>query len=675
MASSPQTRMDGQKKRGQLLIVDDEAELTLALTELLVKQGYDATGFTSARKALNTLESQNFDVVLVDLMMPEMDGISFIKDALKKNPQLVCIMMTGQGTVQTAVDAMKSGAFDYILKPFKLNAIILAITQSMEVGKLRKENSHLREILSIYELGQTVAFNLDVDLIINKTAEAALIQTRADEVSIMLPSDKGQSFVIATANGEKRDHLVGKVVPVEGTISGWVADHLEPMVVQGIISEARFPASRPRSDIQSSISMPMITGNRLVGVININNVRQKDELTEGQMQSLSVLVNIAASAMENARLYEQTEKRLGRLSALRTIDQAITSSLDLRLTLTILLDQVSTQLAVDAVSIRLFNPDSHSLEFAAGRGFRTHMLEHSQIPLGIGYAGIAAMERRIIQVIDLKKGDPDPNRERLIADEGLNSYFAAPLIAKGELEGVLEVYHRSILNPDLEWSDFLEALAGQAAIAINNAELFDHLQEKNQQLVMAYDDTIEGWSRALDLRDKETEGHTQRVTEMTLRLARVIGGFDEDDYQQIRRGALLHDIGKMGVPDNILLKPDELTEEEWKIMRMHPIYAYQLLYPIAYLRKALDIPRYHHERWDGTGYPDQLKEDQIPLAARIFSVVDVWDAMRSDRPYHQGMTDEQVLIFLDEHSGTDFDPEIVRLFIAMMKNEDGFFNE
>lgn len=674
MTSSPQMNMEEQHKKGRLLIVDDEVELTSALTELLAKHGYDATGFTSASKALAILQDQKFDIILADLMMPEMDGVSFIRAALKLDPQVVCIIMTGQGTVQTAVDAMKSGAFDYILKPFKLNAILFAISHSMEVGQLRKENSHLKEMVNIYELGQTVAFNLDINLIMDKTTEAARVQTQADEVSILLPVEENQSFVIASAQG-KSEYLIGKKVPVQGTISGWVAGHLEPMSLQGLVSDDRFPASFPRPEIQSSISMPMITGNRLVGVININHTRHKDELTEGQIKSLSVLIGIAASAMENARLYEQTEKRLGRLSALRTIDQAITSSLDLRLTLTILLDQVATQLGVDAVTIRLFNRSTHILEFGAGRGLHTHLLDHSQVLLGVGYAGSAALERKVVQVIDLNAGEPDPYRERLISDEGFAAYFVAPLIAKGELEGVLEVYHRSTMAPNQEWFDFFEALAGQAAIAINNAKLFDHLQEKNQQLTAAYDATIEGWSRALDLRDKETEGHTQRVTQMTLRLAHAIGGFDEDDFQQIRRGALLHDIGKMGVPDQILLKAGDLNEEEWQVMQKHPEYAYQLLYPITYLRKALDIPHYHHEHWDGGGYPEHLRGEQIPLAARIFSVVDVWDALRSERTYHQAMPDQEVMEYLRERAGLDFDPNVVRAFLQMMENEGGVGHE
>lgn len=198
------------------------------------------------------------------------------------------------------------------------------------------------------------------------------------------------------------------------------------------------------------------------------------------------------------------------------------------------------------------------------------------------------------------------------------------------------------------------------------------LQRAHHDLAEAYDATIEGWSRVLDLRDKETEGHTQRVTEMTIRLARALS-VSEEDIVHIRRGALLHDIGKMAIPDDILQKPGPLTDEEWKEMRQHPEFAYQMLYPIAYLRPALDIPYYHHEHWDGSGYPHGLKKENIPLAARIFTIVDVWDALLSNRPYRKGCTEESVLEYIKTHSGTYFDPSLVEAFLRLY--EKGVFND
>jgi len=194
------------------------------------------------------------------------------------------------------------------------------------------------------------------------------------------------------------------------------------------------------------------------------------------------------------------------------------------------------------------------------------------------------------------------------------------------------------------------------------------LRSAHSELERAYDATIEGWSRVLDLRDKETQGHSVRVTEMTLHVARAMG-MSEKDLVQVRRGALLHDIGKMGIPDNILLKPGPLTDKEWEIMRLHPTYAYQMLFPIPYLKAALDIPYNHHEKWNGQGYPRGLKGEQIPLAARIFTIVDVWDALRSNRPYRHAWPKDKVCEHIRSLSGTHFDPSLVDVFLKIVMDD------
>jgi len=209
-----------------------------------------------------------------------------------------------------------------------------------------------------------------------------------------------------------------------------------------------------------------------------------------------------------------------------------------------------------------------------------------------------------------------------------------------------------------------ERKRAEEALQKSHDELDFKVQERTAELVQAYDATIKGWSRALDLRDKETEGHSQRVMELTVRLARAFG-LSEADLVQVRWGALLHDIGKMGIPDGILLKPGPLTAEEWVLMKRHPAIANELLAPVRYLRLALDIPYRHHEKWDGTGYPLGLHGEQIPLTARIFAVVDAWDAMRSDRPYRAGWPEKKVRAHIRAQAGIHFDPKVVETFLKM----------
>jgi len=373
---------------------------------------------------------------------------------------------------------------------------------------------------------------------------------------------------------------------------------------------------------------------------------------------LREVVIILADISEIKGAEEIIRQQIEHLTALVEIDRAINFSFDLNLSLTTLLTHVIVQLDVDAADVLMFNPLSQNLEYVAGRGFHTKNIEKTRQPLGTGYAGTAALERCIVDIPDLSKEKDSYLRNVLLAGENFTSYHGVPLIAKGKVLGVLEVFHRNRRICDKEWLDFLMALASQAAIAIDNVTLFNNLHRSNSELLQAYDATIEGWSRAMELRDNETQGHTLRVAELTVQLARLFG-LSDAELAQVRRGALLHDIGKMGIPDEILLKRDTLTKAEWVVMKKHAIFAYELLSPISFLRPALDIPYAHHEKWDGSGYPLGLKGEQIPLVARIFAVADVWDALRSDRLYRASWSEEKVRKHLLSLSGTHFDPHVV----------------
>jgi putative nucleotidyltransferase with HDIG domain len=302
------------------------------------------------------------------------------------------------------------------------------------------------------------------------------------------------------------------------------------------------------------------------------------------------------------------------------------------------------------------------VQLAAHRGFHTLLIE--KFSLDNSVSGRAVLEHRSVFALDIESAvlRENPKFEKLWKDEGFVCYWCVPLIVKGEIKGFMEVYRRTIFSAEAEWLEFLETLASQAAIAIDNTQLFETLQRANQNLSLAYDATIEGWSRAMDLRDHETEGHTLRVTDLTVKLARAMH-ISEFQLSIIRRGTLLHDIGKIGVPDDILLKAGPLTEEEWVVMRKHPQYAYDMLAPIAYLKDSIDIPYCHHEKWDGTGYPQGLQGEQIPLGARIFAIVDVWDALTSDRPYRKKWTEQKTRLHIQQQSGKYFDPQIVNVFL------------
>ncbi len=446
-------------------------------------------------------------------------------------------------------------------------------------------------------------------------------------------------------------------------LSGWVIEHGQSVRTSNLINDARYVETFP--GLHSGLYVPIIIGEHTIGVISIES-EAENAFSEADERLATTLAAQAASALENARLFEETERRLKRLQSLHAIDKAITGSMDIGLILDVIIGQVISQLNADATVILLYDQTAKALKYAKGSGFRTEALQHTCLPLGEGHAGRVALGRQLVQIPDLQTRRTDFLRSPTFSQEGFVSYFGVPLIANDEIKGVMEVFHRAAFEAETDWLNFLEALAVQTAIAIDNATLFKGLQLSNVELSMAYDATIAGWSHAMDLKDKETQDHTRRVTEMTERLARAMG-IGDADLVHIRRGALLHDIGKMGVPDSILLKPAKLTDEEWALMRQHPQFAYNMLSPIAYLRPAMDIPYCHHEKWDGTGYPRGLKGEQIPFAARIFAMVDVWDALTSDRPYREGWSKEKTLEYIREQSGKHFDPQVVEAFLQMVE--------
>jgi putative nucleotidyltransferase with HDIG domain len=195
------------------------------------------------------------------------------------------------------------------------------------------------------------------------------------------------------------------------------------------------------------------------------------------------------------------------------------------------------------------------------------------------------------------------------------------------------------------------------------------MRQTETDLEQAYETMLDAWVRTLMLRDSETEEHTRRVCELTIKMARSIG-YPEEELTNLRRGSLLHDIGKIGIPDAILHKPGSLTEDEWKIMRKHPVYAYHLISPIPFPQSTIDIPYCHHEKWDGSGYPRGLRGEEIPLSARVFAVADVWDALTSYRPYRAAWTEEKAIEYIIEQSGQSFDPQVVNVFLHCQMDID-----
>ncbi len=544
----------------------------------------------------------------------------------------------------------------------------------VDITKRKRAEEQLRsrgeELTTLFELSTRLRKAKSSDEMLAVVLREAGRQLKADAGWVELLSPDRTCFTITLADGFWQAHT-GLTFPAVQGLCGLVLSTGEPYVSENYSVDPRALSVDAATETGPAVCALLRSEEELLGVLVLARRLQAEvcPFAPHQMRLLASIGEMVGTALRRQRLFESAQHRLRKIEALRTIDMAITGSLDLRVTFSVALDVITNQLGVDAAAILLLNTHTKTMEYAAWRGFITEGPRPTHLRLGEGYAGRAALERETVHIPNLSEIEPDPVQSPLLEEEGFATYYALPLIAKGRIQGVLEIFHRSSLESDGEWTAFLETLAGQTAIAIENVALFDSLERANIELIQAYDATIEGWGRALDLRDEETEGHSQRVTEMTVQLARAMG-MSEEEIVHVRRGALLHDVGKIGIPDSILLKPGKLTDEEQKVIERHPRLAYEMLSPIAYLRPAIDIPYCHHEKWDGTGYPRGLKAEEIPLAACIFAVVDVFDALTSDRPYRKSWSKEKALRYIREQSGKHFNPRVVEAFLKMIVEGD-----
>ena len=379
---------------------------------------------------------------------------------------------------------------------------------------------------------------------------------------------------------------------------------------------------------------------------------------------------------------EAIETQLRRVAALRAVDQAIISSQPLSVVLNRLLAELVELLHVPGAAVLRLSADGQQLNALAAHGVRPEGSSAAAIPVEGSLPGRAVLEKAAIHTggVMLEPASiPATGDGEAAPNPGPARYFALPLTADHHMLGVLEVVQTNHTPPPADWLGFLDAMAHQAANAISRWELQESLHNSNEELAaaysslgiktgelaIAYEATLAGWSKALELRDRETQGHTQRVTDLAIRMASQVG-MTEQELLQVHRGALLHDIGKMGIPDSILQKPGPLTDEEWQVMRQHPVYARQMLQPIPYLDPAVEIPASHHEWWNGQGYPLGLRGEEIPLSARIFALADVWDALCSNRPYRQAWPPEKVAAYIRAGCGVQFDPQLVEEFLKLV---------
>jgi len=622
------------------LIVEDSQDDAEMLVLLFENAGYDVAfeQVETAAQMRAALEERIWDIVISDHSLPQFDSLTALRLLQGTGLDIPFIAVSGTMSEETAVTMMKAGAHDYLNKG-NLRRLIPAIERELVQAKVRRERKQAEVALAQSEQAHRTLF---------ENVPVGLYRTSADGKIL----DVNPAMVKMFGYKERESLLATNIVDL-------YVDRT---------AEAEFIAAAQKSDNISDFEAEYRRqdGSTFWAQEHVHVVRNENGTPlfyEGSLIDITI----------PRRVEEEIRQRLSELEVLYQSGIALSHIVNPKVIAQKIIDLLDQKMDWHHTTIRLYHPHDETLELlafnhpnlkseeehrVAEERFRTTIVKKGQ-----GLSGWAVQHNQVVRTGDLKN---DPHYVETFP--GLRSGLYVPIKIAEQVIGVISIESEQA-NAFSESDERLTiTLASQAAIAINNAQLFDDLQSSNASLTSAYDVTIEGWSRALDLRDKETEGHTQRVTELVMELARRIGISDEQ-LVHIQRGSLLHDIGKMGVPDQILLKPGTLTEEEWEIMKKHPVFAYEMLSPIHYLKStALDIPYCHHEKWDGSGYPRGLKGEQIPLAARLFSVVDVWDALTSDRPYRPAWTKHEALEYIKEQSGKQFDPQVVESFLSLIND-------
>ncbi|MGZ6210111.1 MAG: HD domain-containing phosphohydrolase [Syntrophales bacterium] len=624
------TQKNGSKKMlnpslGRLLIVDDEAKLMAVLRELLTKHGYDAVGFTSGKEALEDLKTQKFDLLLTDLMMPEMDGIALLRASLEIDPNLMAIMMTAQGTIETAVEAMKIGAFDYVLKPFQMSFLMPVLSKAMGVRRLKLGNAQLRETVSSYELGKAIAFTLDLDEILKRVADAALQQCGADEVCVMLLTRPGDELYVALVRGGNGEYSIGQCVPIAQGIANWLGPCHKPLLINDLCNVPTFAPVNPGDHICSAISMPMLTGGKLVGVINVNSTKRRRSFTLGETKALSILASMAASALENVRLFGKV----------REAEEKYRSIFE--------------------------NAVGGIYQMKPGKGFIT---ANPALAHMLGYESPRQLLERVTDI-----------EHQIYVDPKRYAEIERLLEKQGQIQGVEYQVRRK--DGSVIWvSDSARTVRdGNGAILCYEGtfeditlrkEAEEKVHESLEKLQRTLDGTVFALASTAEKRDPYAAGHQQRVAQLACAISREMG-LSESQIEGIRVAGILHDIGKIYIPAEILSKPGSITEIEFQMIKTHPQVGYDILKDIEFPWPVAQITLQLHERMDGSGYPGGLSGEEILLEARILGVADMVETMASHRDYLPALGIGKALEEISAKKGTSYDSGVVDACLTLFQ--------
>ena len=528
----------------------------------------------------------------------------------------------------------------------------------------RRMHSGDGRIVALQKITSTISEARTFESIIDAIMQITTNALRAELGSVMLYNEDRKGLVIAASRGIPDSLKNDMVIDSEDQISWWVFSNREPLLISDISREKRFAFNKnPLYRGNSLMCVPIVTNEAILGVFSVTNQIEGKAFTQENLETMISIAGHVAIIVGNELNHQKLLKRMDELESLYSLSEQVSRSLDLSKTLQDITKLAMTITHTDACSLRLLNPDSGELDICACTGVGPEYKNKGSLRIGQGVGGYVAQEGIPVTIPNLRD-DRRIQYTSYLESEGLMSLVSVPIKDEEEsVIGIISVYRREEYNFPEATVSLLSTFANNTAVAIKNARLFETITKN-------YSDTIQSLALALEAKDKYTRGHSERVTDFAVQIASEMG-LSDNKIGTLRFAGRLHDIGKIAISDNILLKKDRLTLSEYADIKTHPQKGADLLKPLTFLEETCSVIKYHHERFDGKGYPDGLSGDRIPLLSRILSVADAFDAMTSERPYRAPLSQATALKETIACAGTQFDPGIVDVFERIITREYG----
>jgi putative nucleotidyltransferase with HDIG domain len=682
-------------QNAQILIVDDEKGARKVIAEVLDSLGHQTTLAEDGRVAVCELEKSHFDIIFSDIKMPELDGIELLKYTRKNFPHILTVLVTAFADTETAIEAVTNKAYAYITKPFNIDEIELVTARAIEHIRLTSENERLlqdlseknEKLLEFQEQLQEQLQKTDMELVNSKkeieekiyalekthnslkdsVEQLNAVQKLTEKVSKTHDLPQLLSLLIdlcrniISFNGLAvfiENQLTGKLeIRFQSDLDQEIVDLLSMQVEEGIadfVMKERHPAVLPDigalKDGQEKyfVILPLVSSGQNLGLVYLYTDNKRDQIMEEDLDLLNQLVSQSAVAIQNAIYLERMNQKIKQFSLLSDFAKQMGAILDIDLLFPHLLHEFCTELQ-SKIGYIMLKKDNH-LYGKAALGLEELVIKNLKLEIGDGVAGWVAEQKQGL-LIDNLTNDPRWLKSP-IKHLGFNNILSVPLVFKGDIIGVIALANK---KDDQEFTyedlEYLQALADHAAITIVNAQMYKDSEETFFQ-------TIRVLAEAINSVDPFYKGHSNRVCRLSETIARDLG-VDEDEIKTVRRGALLHDIGKVEICDSIIQKPAPLDDNEFAIMKEHPVIGDRIIKDIPYLKKERLIVRHHHERVDGKGYPDGIPITDLPVSVGIVAVVDAFFAMTAKRPYREAMSEQETIEILRKNKGSQYIPEVV----------------